>query len=140
VTVRASGKVNLIGVVIVGAVAYGGWWLFTYAPAKLDHLDVKEAIIAGYNQAKTDNLGNVRLTIMNKLNGKDFGWHYEIDEANHRVRKPGLGIKDEQLIIEKNDVTDSITVTVEYDRTIELKPFDKEETKHFYFSKVGPIR
>ena len=137
---RASGKVNLILVLILGALVYGVWWGVSYGPSKMDHFDVKEAIIAGYNQAKTDNVQNVRQTVMNKLNDNTLGWHYEIDEANVLVRKPGLGIKDEQLTIDKNDVTDMITVSIEYDRVVELKPLEKEEIKHFYFSKTGPLR
>lgn len=133
------GKINVIGVVLLCAGVYGGWWGFTYLPARLDHLDVKEAVKAAYSQAKVQNLAEVRNTLMAKVNHKSLGWHMAEDEAGNLVRTPGLGIKDEAVTIEKNEVTGTITVNVEYDRLIELKPFDKKEIKHFIATFTGPI-
>jgi hypothetical protein len=137
--VHPRGKVNLIGVVILAAAVYGGWWAWTYVPSRMDHLDVKEAVKSAYNQAKIQNMHEVRSTLFLKLNDKTLGWHMAEDEAGNLVRKEGLGVKDEQIIIEKNEVTGTISVSVEYDRLILLKPFDKQETKHFIATFSGPI-
>ena len=137
---RPYGKVNLIGVAILAALVYGVWWGITYVPARMDHLDVKESVKAAANQAKTDNEANAKHVLMSKLNNKDFAWHREEDEAGVLQRKGGLGVKDEQVTLQKDDVTNLITVTVEYTREIELKPFDKVEFKQFYFSYSTPIR
>jgi hypothetical protein len=133
------GKINLVGVGILLVLVYVVWWAVTYGPARLDHFDVKEHVIAAFNQAKTDNMLNVRGALISKLNGKTLGWHMAEDESGNLVRKPGLGIKEEQMIIDRDEVNGTITVTVEYDRLVELKPFKKTEVKHFIASHTGPI-
>jgi hypothetical protein len=138
--VRPSGKVNLLGIALFGALVYGVWYAVTYGPAWLDHGDVKEFVTAAFNAAKSENLGTVKGVLLSKMNdNKNLGWHYEVDEAGVRQRKPGLGVKDEQVVVERNDVTNMITISVEYDRVIELKPLEKEEIKHYFFMKTGPL-
>lgn len=139
---RPHGKVNLVGLVILGGLAYGVWWAVTYVPARMDHLDVQEAVKSTYNAARGGNELELqtRATLLAKLNDKTLGWHMAEDESGNLVRKPGLGIKDEQITLVRDEVTNLYTVTVEYDRLIFLKPFNKQELKHFVATYSGPIK
>lgn len=134
--VRPYGKVNLIGLGIAAVVLYGFWWLFQYGPAYLDNLDVKEAadaaLAVAQNKGSDDMLRN---TILVRTNVKTLGWHREEDEAGNLVRKEGLGLKPENITIDRDDSTGMITLRVEYDREIELKPFDKVEFRRFVVQK-----
>jgi hypothetical protein len=139
-SVRASGKVNLLGVAILAGLTVLVWWCITYVPVHMDHLEVKEAVKAAANQAKTDNEKNAWGVLISKMNYKTLGWHREEDEAGVLVKKGGLGVKDEQVTVEKNDVTNLITVTVEYTREIERWPFKNPEFKKFYFQHTTPLK
>ena len=51
-----------------------------------------------------------------------------------------LGLTDEQIVIERDTVNRLVTITVEYDREIQLKPFPgKTKIIHFVEQKSGPL-
>ena len=137
---RPYGKVNLIGLVIVFAVVYGIWWGAMYGPAYLDNIDVKAGVTASLAVAKQDNDEAVKNTILLATNGKALGWHHETAEDGTVIKKPGLGIAREQVFVERNDATQMITVRLEYDREIELNPFDKIDWKHFVVEMSGSTK
>lgn len=139
---RPSGKVNLVGVAMLAGLTFGVWWLVTFAPSRLDHLDVKEHVKAAYNAAKagTEAENQTRGTLLTKLNAKTLGWHMAEDESGNPVRRDGLGIKDEQIVITRDEVTGLLTVTVEYDRVIDRWPLKTQQIKHFVATHTGPLK
>ncbi len=136
---RPSGKVNLLAVIILGGVAYGIWWIITFSGVYLDNLDVKDAVESGYNMSNrlTDlDVGNI---IFQKVNSSTVGNHESDDGFGNITVKPGLGLKEENLIIVRDEVTKTIKITVEYKRKVALKPLSKIKWVPFRVVKEGPI-
>lgn len=137
---RPTGKVNLVGVAILAALVFAGWYGFTYSPAYMDNLDAEKAVEAGFNAMKSANDNQVRAEVLARLNARTLGWHREEDEAGNLVKKEGLGIKPEQIFIERDDVNNTATVRVTYIREIERWPLEGSVTKEYTVEKVGPYK
>lgn len=136
---RASGKVNLLAVVILGGVAYGIWWVVTFSTIYLDNLDVKDAVEAGYNMSNRLPDPDVMGVIFQKVNSSAVGNHEEDDGFGTITKKPGLGLKDDNIVITRDDVSKTIKITVEYTRKVELKPTSKVKYVPFRVVREGPI-
>jgi hypothetical protein len=131
-----SGKVSLGSLVflaLAAGVIYAGVMV---VPFYVDNLDVKEAVAVAHNLAgKNYSDAMLRSTIRERTN--ELGSHWEIDEFNSDVLKPGLGLKDEQILIERSDVTQNVRIEVSYERTLQLKPTSSVRTLHFSVVKEG---
>jgi len=136
---RAHGKVNLIAVLILGAVVGGIWWLGSYSGVYLDNLEVKDKVTSAFNSWGIKNEDSIRRMLLMQLNDKHLGKHRETNDFGEEVEVGGLGITDEQLTIEADDVNRQLTVRLEYDR--EVKPLLLKSTKrvHFVVEKTGPF-
>jgi hypothetical protein len=137
--VRPQGKVNLIGVVMLAGITYAIWWIVTYSTVYLDNLDVKDAVNSAFNQSVRAADADLRQGIVRRLNFSPLGWHWEETDSGERVRKPGLGVPDEGIEIERDDVANTILVRVTYEREVELLPFDKLDMVKFVVEKQGKI-
>ena len=123
--VRPSGKVNLIGVVILGAIAYGIWWVVTFSGVYLDNIDVRDAVEGAYNESGRKDDATLISIMKNQLNLSTLGKHEETDEFGVTSEKGGLGLTDENFTISRDDVTKRITITIQYQRKVSLKPLKK---------------
>lgn len=136
---RPSGKVNLLAVLILGAVAYGIWWIITFSGVYLDNIDVKDAVEAGYNVSNRMNDVDVSNVIFQKVNSSQVGNHEEDDGFGTITTKPGLGLKEENLTITRDDVAKTIKIVVEYKRKVVMKPMAKIKWVPFRVVREGPI-
>jgi hypothetical protein len=138
--VRDSGKVSLgtlVLLLLLGGAVYVG---VLYVPLWVDSLDVKEAVavahnLAGHNQPDSFLRGEIRGRTAR------MGTHEESDGWGGRRVVPGLGLTDEQIVIERNPVTGSVRIAVDWDREVVLRPTQRRHTFHFHVVKEGiPLR
>ena len=134
--VRDSGKVSLGTLVLLlllgGAVYFGA----IYLPLWVDSLDVKEAVAAAHNLAGR-NLNDAVLRNEIRSRTSEMGTHQEQDTWGNVRTVPGLGLTDEQILIERNPVTGSVRIEVEWERVVTLKPTRREHTFQFRAVKEG---
>jgi hypothetical protein len=135
-TVRDSGKVNVVGLLmlagIVGAIYFG----IMLAPAYTDNMDVSGAIASAYNQSARDD-DVLRNIIQDKL--RYVGEHEEDDGFGNVKIAQGLGLTDDDILIDRDTVNDTIRIEVDYTRKVELKPFKRILLLHFHPNKSGPV-
>lgn len=136
---RPSGRINLVSLALIAAVGAGFYWVFIFSPVYLDNLDVREAIDVAYNLSPRTSDEILRRTILERLNQPTLGSHQEDDGFGNLSVVGGLGIKPEQVIIERDEVRKRILIRVEYEREIQLKPTERVRTIQFDPEKEGPI-
>ena len=140
---RPTGKINLIAVVVLAAVLGGFWWLLNYAGVYLDNLDVRDAVKGAYNSAWHVPDHQLRFEILHKVNSSTVGWHEETDQYDRTERKKGLGLTDEDVTVERDEVTNTIKITASYKRKVYLWPWpgkDNVRWVNFTETKQGPIK
>jgi hypothetical protein len=131
-----SGKVSLGGLVLLALLAGAIYVAAMLVPVYVDNLTVKEAVTAAHNRAIAVFDERAMLnTILERTNR--LGYHWEYDKFGKATRVPGLGLKPEQIVIERSEVTSSVLVRVEYDRTVRFKPSKYVRTIHFRVEKEG---
>jgi hypothetical protein len=131
-----SGKVSLGGLVLLALLAGVIYAAVMLVPVYVDNFTVKEAVAAAHNKAiQVFDEDSMRNTILERTSR--LGYHWERDKFDRPVRKPGLGLQPEQIVIERSQVTPSVLVRVEYDRTIRFKPSSYVRTVHFRVEKEG---
>ncbi|MBS1151376.1 MAG: hypothetical protein H6Q89_3074 [Myxococcaceae bacterium] len=136
---RPSGKVNLIAVVILGAVAYGIWWVITFSGIYLDNIDVKDAVEGAYNLSNRQDDATIAGSIVGKTNLSTLGNHEEDDGYGTIKTVGGLGLKDENIVITRDEVAKRISIVVSYQRKVLLKPTSKVKFVKFRVAREGPI-
>jgi hypothetical protein len=136
---RASGKVNFVALLMLLAIGGGVYLVAIYSGVYLDNLDVKQQMKAGFNDWGVKNEATIRTQLLRKLNDKELGWHREEDEYGEEHVRPGLGITDEQLVIEADTVSRQLSMRLEYDREVQFKPSKKRKIVHFVVDVSGPF-
>jgi hypothetical protein len=107
------------------------------APLYVDNLDVKEAVGAAHNlSGRVSNDGQLRNEIRNRT--MHLASHYEKDIYGRTNLVKGLGLKDEQIIIERNPITQNVRIEVNYERQVQLKPIQKWRVMRFKVVREGP--
>jgi hypothetical protein len=135
--VRPSGKINLIAVVLLGALAYGLWWVVMFSGVYLDNLDIKDAVNGAYNESSRASDGVLISKILSAANSSTLGEHDEDDGYGTIKSMPGLGLKAEDITIARDDVRKTIKIAVEYQRKVLLKPTKKVKWVKFKIVKEG---
>ena len=130
--------VNLTLTVTVVSGAYLGW---IYVPLWLDDLDVREALAAGVGQLTSENLGMTEAAIQQTVAARlaHVGYHWE-DQDGKQVQVPGLGLQPDDVQIERGEDRRSGRLTVDYGRTVKLKPLERYWTLKFHTTREGNAR
>jgi hypothetical protein len=133
---KPYGRIDLGSLVLIAAFVgfvYGVWMFSTPV---LDNLDVKEAIDVALNQAQRsdEELERVILQRLSKV-----GTHQAVDDFGNLVVEEGLGLTEENIYIERNEVAGTLFIRVSYDRVVQLKPTKSTYTLSFSPEKEGPI-
>ncbi|QRO01860.1 hypothetical protein JRI60_24000 [Archangium violaceum] len=131
-----SGKVSLgalFALAVVAGVIYAG---VMFVPFYVDHLDVKEAVAVAHNLSGRNYNDAMLRNVIRERTGQ-LGSHWERDQFDRDVLMPGLGLNDEQILIERSDVTQNVRIEVSYERTVRLKPTNAVRTLHFSAVKEG---
>lgn len=128
----------------LGLIAGVIWAAILFAGPVLDNLDVKNAIAEALNQRHASE-EQLELYILNKVNGAPgvpnaVGSHFEVNALGEEVELPGLGLTTDNVFVDRNTVTGLQTITVDYTRTVVIKPLSQRVTLHFRPSKTGEIR
>lgn len=135
-SVRESGKVNVVGLLMVAAIVTGIYFVVMLAGVYTDNMDVQGAVdIAFNNAARGDDY--MRSVIQDKL--RYVGNHKEDDGFGNLKVVQGLDFSDDDIAIERDDVHETISIRIDYAREVELKPFKRILTVHFHPHKAGPI-
>ncbi len=140
---RRDGKINLIAVVTLAAIAGGVWWMMNYLSAYLDNLDVRDAVRGAYNECWHVPDQQLIQTMKLKVNNSHVGWHEEEDQFGHVQRVNGLGIGDDDIELIRDDVNKTISITITYKRKIYLWPWPSKNNVrwlNFRETKSGPIK
>ncbi|MBN1204586.1 MAG: hypothetical protein JXB05_06645 [Myxococcaceae bacterium] len=115
---------NKLGTVLVLAIIAAAIYVAAkVVPFYVDNMDVEEAVSATFNLAgRNNNDGILRGEIRSRTNR--MGSHVETDSwgVDHVV--PGLGLTDEQILIERSHITDNVRIEVTYQREVEFPLFN----------------
>lgn len=135
---RRNGETNPVTVVLVLALVGAGFYVYHVAPVYMDNMEAKEAATECFNTYWSDGPEVARNRLLNRLNGAKSGTsHLGVDENGNEVTLPGLGLENEQVTIALQPETRSLTVRIEYDRTIRFAPLKKYKKFHLVAEKVG---
>ncbi len=135
---RPSGKVNLIAVIILGAIAYGIWWVVTFSGVYLDNLEVQDAVVGAFNESTRKDDASTSGAIIHKCNLDTVGTHQEEDAEGVVKTVGGLGLKEENITVTRDEATKRIKIVVEYERRVVLRPLAKVKSVKFRVVKEGP--
>jgi hypothetical protein len=131
-----SGRVSLGSLVFLTLIAGVIYAAVMFVPYYVDNLDVKEAVTMAHNRAgrvKDDDA--LRHLIRERTS--QMGTHWERDEFDRDVLKPGLGLKNEQILIDRSSVDESVRIQVDYVRQVQLKPTKRYHTLRFSVVRDG---
>lgn len=121
---------------ILALIAGGIYFVAMVAPLYVDHLDVKEAVVAAHNLAgRNSNDGVLRQEI--RLRTSRMGQHVEKDTWGVEKVVPGLGLTDDQIVIERSSVTQNVRIEVVYEREVQFKPSNYIHTVRFSAVQEG---
>ncbi|MBX5481066.1 MAG: hypothetical protein IRZ16_04330 [Myxococcaceae bacterium] len=137
---NARGKVSLgtvFWILILSVVVYCLWM---FVPVYADDFDVRDALAEAINNSNlSDDI--LRASILAKLNKRSVGWHFETDPVTGEDRVVGgLGLTNDDIVIDRNTVVDHITIRVPYRRVVVLRPTAYRVILNFETQKDGPIR
>lgn len=126
-------------VLVVLALAAAGYYGWHVVPLYMDNVDVREAADQAFNVYVLDGEKAASEMLMLRLNGK-IGWHYEVDDEGVEQVKPGLGLTEDNYLIEFDEKTRKLTVRIEYQRTIEFAGLKKRKTYPFLAQKSAVLQ
>lgn len=134
---RAAGGVPLGSLLILTALAGAGLVGFRLVPIYMDDYEVRSALQSSISNAwsKTD------VDVQNEFQRQavKVSSHLEEDGAGGYKEVLGLGIPNESLLIERDTVGNTISITASYDRTLSLRPVPKTFALHFHTERHGPL-
>jgi hypothetical protein len=129
-------------VLLIAALLGALYWAIMFGPLYIDNLSVREAADIGITFARIndDAIINGALRRINiGQDGKDpIGSHMEENEDGTQVEKPGLALTAENITIERDPAAKTIKVSIDYSRTVRLKPTSNVRTLTFHVEKEGP--
>lgn len=132
---------NLVSLTLLVAVVAGAYLAWLYIPLWLDDLDVREALAAGVGQLTSESLGMteaaIQKTVANRL--ARVGYHWE-EQDGRQVQVPGLGIEADDVQIERGADGKSGRLSVDYARTVKLKPLEQYWTLRFHTSREAMLK
>jgi hypothetical protein len=133
--------VNVVNLTLTVALVSGAYLGWMYIPLWLDDLDVREALAAGVGQLTNDNSGKdgpaVQAMVSSRL--ANVGTHWE-ERDGAQVELPGLGIDPDDVQVERSKDGRSGRLTVDYARTVRLKPLSQYWTVRFHTSREGTLK
>lgn len=102
-----------------------------------DNYEVKQAVAVAHDQARQKDDGELRNQL---LNGDlhQVGSHWERTASGNIRELSGLGLKDENIFIQRD--RGNVLIRVNYQRRIRLKPSDQFITLNYSVEKDGVPR
>jgi hypothetical protein len=133
--------VNVVNLTLTAAVVSGAYLAWIYVPLWLDDLDVREALSAGVSQLTSEAGGPDQSTIQARVAARlaHVGNHWE-EQDGKQVQVPGLGLEADDIQVERSKDGRSGKVSVDYSRTVRLKPLDQYWTVKFHTSREANLK
>jgi len=138
---RPRGAVNLVNLTLTVTVVSGAYLGWLWIPLWLDDLDVREALAAGVGQLTSENLGVDPAAIQKNVATRlaRVGYHWE-EQDGKQVQVPGIGLEPDDVQIERPADGRSGRLTVDYGRTVKLKPLERYWTVKFHTTREATLR
>lgn len=138
---RPRGAVNLVNLTLTVTVVSGAYLGWLYIPLWLDDLDVREALAAGVGQLTSENLGMTEVAIQQNVAARlaSVGYHWE-EQDGKQVQVPGIGLEPDDVQIERRGDGKSGRLTVDYGRTVKLKPLERYWTVKFHTTREANVK
>lgn len=132
---------NVVNLTLTVALVSGVYLAWIYIPLWLDDLDVREALAAGVGQLTSESAGldapAIQQMVATRLSR--VGSHWE-DQDGKQVEVPGLGLEPADIQVERSQDKRSGKVTVDYARTVKLKPLDRYWTIRFHTAREAILK
>ena len=132
---------NLVSLTLLAAAVSGAYLAWLCVPLWLDDLDVREALAAGAGQLVSENTAldapMIQKMVAARLAG--VGNHWE-ERDGKQVEMPGLGVDPADVQIERAADGKTGRVTLDYTRTVKLRPLNRFWTIQFHTSREGVLR
>lgn len=127
---------KLLGYLTVLAIFAALYAVVIFTPIYLDHFDMKDICNSSFNAFR--ELGTpetFKADLLRKLNMVEWATHPEQDEYGAVTEVKGLGLTDDDVLVEFDDRTKVLSVKVTYVRRVLLKPTDKIRVMNFSFER-----
>lgn len=141
---RPRGAVNLVSLTLTLALVSAVYLAWLYVPLWLDDLDVREALAAGVGQLTSESMAidaqaaRDRVAKGVALRLAKVGYHWE-EQDGRQVQVPGLGLEPDDVQVERSGDGRSGRITVDYARTVKLKPLERYWTLTFHTSREANL-
>ena len=132
---------NLVNLTLTVAFVSAVYLTWIYVPLWLDDLDVREALAAGASQLTSESLGATEAGVQKKvaIGLNQVGYHWE-EQDGQQVQVRGLGLEPDDVQIERAKDGNSARLTVDYARTVKLKPLERYWTLRFHTSREASLK
>ncbi|MGZ6163734.1 MAG: hypothetical protein ACXWLS_10420 [Myxococcaceae bacterium] len=132
---------NLVSLTLLAAAVSGAYLAWICVPLWLDDLDVREALAAGVGQLVAENTAMdasaIQQMVANRL--ARVGTHWE-EQDGKQVEVPGLGIEPGDVQLDKAPDGKTGRLTLDYARTVKLRPLERYWTLRFHTTREGTLR
>jgi hypothetical protein len=137
---RPHGKVDVSLVVFLAAISVAILLIIRVAPYYSDNMDVTQAMAATLTAFQV-NPGTTDEDLIASLAMKvsRIGTHVEDDGYGNVSVKEGLGLKREQVTVQRDPARNVAIMRVDYDKVVDLHPIPKKLTLHFHPEKEAPM-
>lgn len=126
-----TGKVKFLTVVILAALAGGGYYLAMWGPLFLDHLEVKKRCEESVNSTwRYHDTGKTRSSFLAKIHAIK---KIDVDVGGVTEQRPAIDPDDRDVQVELDTIADPpiLSIDAAYPRTVKMPFLDREKT--FWF-------
>lgn len=139
-SLNTRGRVSLGSLFWILLLAGFVYSVIMFAGPYVDDVEVKDALSKAVNQSnQSDEF--LKAFILSQVNDEDTGSHFQTDPVTgEEIEVPGMGFTNDDIVITRNTVARHISIRVDYERTVILKPTTSRVTMRFSPQKDGPIK
>jgi hypothetical protein len=127
---------TFLGYVMIAGLLAGLYATVMFGPLYVDQMHVKDICNSAFNRFKDVGAEGLKADVLTRLNGVDWATHEERDpETDQVVVKPGLGLTEEDVLVEVDERAKKVFLRVDYQRKVVLKPTEKVRVVKFHFER-----
>jgi hypothetical protein len=126
---------TFLGYLMVAGLLAALYGVIMFGPLYIDHMEVKDTCNAAFNRFKDVGREGLQADVLDRLNRVPWATHEERDEMDQVVEKPGLGLTEEDVVVEVNEQLKQVFLKVDYQRKVVLKPTNKVRIVKFHFER-----
>lgn len=117
---------KLLGYLAVLGVFAALYAVVMLGPLWVDHMSAKDLFNSSFNAYRELPIPDAfKGQLIRKFNAVEWASHQEVDDAGEVKEMPGLGLTDDDVIVEFDENTKVLWVKVNYSRRLVFKPTDK---------------